>query len=76
MVELAIVGVCEMPTHWRASPWKKRQVSLSVRSEERREQVLGGMEECSPRRGYRRHRRQLDAAGKISMGGCYKASYG
>jgi len=52
---------------------EKRQVSQKVRSEERREQVLGRMTDVFAKRGYQAATvDHLIAGGKISMGGFYK----
>jgi AcrR family transcriptional regulator len=62
-----------MPPALARESVEKRQVSLKVRSEERREQVLERMTDVFAKRGYQAATvDNLIAGGKISMGGFYK----
>jgi AcrR family transcriptional regulator len=65
--------MAEMPPALARESVEKRQVSRKVRSEERREQVLGRMTDVFAKRGYQAATvDHLIAGGKISMGGFYK----
>lgn len=62
-----------MPPALARESVEKRQVSLKVRGEERREQVLERMTDVFAKRGYQAATvDNLIAGGKISMGGFYK----